>query len=76
MSALEHEPSALAVTLPDGRQIVAQAAAVSIRFERAEGGWVPILLQGIRVRSVSLDGATLFRATDLTDETVQFLPAW
>jgi hypothetical protein len=76
LGALDQEPAAMEVALPDGRRIVAAAAAVSIRFQRSHEGWDPILIQGIRVRSVWLDDQVLYHARDLTDETVHFLPAW
>jgi hypothetical protein len=74
--ALDEEPERMEAQLPDGRTIAVAAAAVALRFERTRRGWRPILLQGVRVRSVELGDETLFYAEDLTEETVQFLPDW
>ena len=76
VAALDGEPPRLEARLPDGRTIGVAAAAVAVRFERTRLGWMPILLQGVRVRSVDLAGELLYEADDLTESTVQFLPGW
>jgi len=69
------DPTPMDTTLPDGREVRVVAATVSVRFRPGPGGWEPFLVQGARVRSVSLAGRTLFRSDDLANEVSCFVGA-
>jgi len=52
----------VSVALPDGRSLSATAAALAVRFTRADDGWRPASVHGVRVQSTSLAGEELFAA--------------
>ncbi len=67
------DPTPMTTTLPDGREARVVAATASVRFRPSAEGWEPFLVQGSRVRSVSIGGRLLFRADDLAQEVSCFV---
>ncbi|MBD3176954.1 MAG: hypothetical protein GF320_17405 [Armatimonadia bacterium] len=62
------EPPRVETVLPDGRVLTASAATLSINFRLRDGGWEAVSLEGLRVRSVCLDGESLFSAPSVQDQ--------
>ncbi len=72
LAALRDEPTALQLTLPDGRKVTMTAASATLRFAQRDNRWQPLSLHGVRVRSVVMDGENLL-AQDRLNERVDVL---
>ncbi|HPU25849.1 MAG TPA: alginate lyase family protein [Phycisphaerae bacterium] len=62
LEAFDGPAEPMQVTLPDGRQLRADAVAVALRFHKSGGNWTPTTLHGVRAGEITLAGERLHDA--------------